>query len=126
MPTYQQHVDGVLAALNAAEKVAYSIDSLPDLRPPAYIEVTVLRRFGGVERHSGERDGRLGRIVLRAVGDTMPRAYAMWDLIDSLENTTLTIGGVVSTPIRFETDDEVITPDEGWYSGAKSLAYALI
>lgn len=126
MPTYAEHVEGVLEALNAIEKVAYSLDALPDVLPPAYIAVSVTRRFGGVERMSGMRDGHLGRFEARAIGKTIAQTYRMWDLIDALENTTLTIGGVVSTPVQFENDGEVIIADAGWYVGSKSLAYALI
>lgn len=125
MATYQQHVDGVLEAFNAGEKVAYMRDALPHVLPPEYVELIVARRFGGIQRDSGEFDGRLMRIVARAVGKTLAGTYRMWDLIDSLEGVTVTVGGIVSTPITFETDDELIQPDAGWYSGAKSLAYAL-
>jgi hypothetical protein len=126
MATYEDHVEGVLDAFNVIERVAYSIDALPDVLPPAYIEISVTRRVGGVERFSGVKDGRLHRVVARAVGKTVPQTYRMWDLIDALEDTMLTIGGQLTTPVQFETDDEVITPDAGWFSGAKSLAYALI
>jgi hypothetical protein len=126
MATYEQHLNGVLAAFNAAEKVAYSVDSLPDVLPPYYIEISVHRRGGGTERASGETGWRLGRVIARAVALTQTNAYRMFDLIDALENQTVTIGGVVSTPIRFENDDEVIGPEAGKYVGTKSLAYALV
>jgi hypothetical protein len=126
MATYQQHVDGVLAAFNLYEKVAYSRDSLPDVLPPGYIEVSVSRRFGGVQRYSGVRDGRLHRVVARAVGQTLGKAYEMWDLLEAVEETSLLIGGAMSTPVEFETEDEQIAPDAGWYSGSRSLTYALI
>jgi hypothetical protein len=32
----------------------------------------------------------------------------------------------MSTPVEFETEDEQIAPDAGWYSGSRSLTYALI
>lgn len=126
MATRQQHADGVLAAANAAVKVAYLADALPDVLPPAYIELHLSRRFGGEQRFSGERDGTLHRITARAVGKTLPKAYEMWDLLDALEGIALVVGGVVTTPVEFETEDEQIAPDAGWYSGSRTLTYALI
>lgn len=126
MVTYAEHVDGVLAAFNADDTVAYSRDQLPDLLPPEYIEIQVSRRFGGTERGSGETEWRLIRVVARAVGQTLDGAYRMWDRIDALEYQMFPVGGTVTTPVRFETDDDAIEPDSGWYSGSKSLAYALI
>lgn len=126
MATYADHVEGVLAAFNATDTVAYGRDDLPDLLPPAYIEIQVSRRFGGTLRCSGETDWRLIRVNARAVGQTLAGAYEMWDRIDALENRMLTVGDEITTPLQFETDDDAIEPDDGWYSGSKSLAYALI
>lgn len=126
MATYEQHVAGVLDAFNAVEKVAYSVDALPDVLPPAYIEVSVTRRVGGIRRGSGEVDGRLLRVVAVVKSTTIAGAYRMWDLIESLEESPFTVAGLTTTPVEFETDDDVITPEAGWYSGRKSLAYALI
>lgn len=126
MATRQDHVDGVLAAFNAADKVAYSADALPDVLPPAYIEIHVSRRFGGVQRVSGQYDGRLQRVVARVVARTLSRAYLLWDLLDDVEGTPLTVGGLTTTPLEFETEDDQIAPDQGWFSGSRSLTYALI
>lgn len=125
MATYEQHVAGVLAAFNVTKKVAYARDNLPDVLPPAYIEVQVSRRFGGLQRGSGSRDLRLMRVTARAVGQTLPQAYRMWDVIDSLEDTSFIVAGEYTTPVEFETDDDAIDPDDGWYSGTKSLSYAI-
>jgi hypothetical protein len=126
MATRQEHIDGILAALNADEKIAYSADSLPDVLPPYYVEVHLSRRFGGVQRFGGDYDGRLYRILVRAVARTLPNAYRMWDALDDLEGTVLIIGSTASTLVEFETEDEQIRPDAGWYSGARTLTYALI
>lgn len=126
MATYQDHVDGVLAAFNTDIDVAYSRDRLPDVLPPEYIEVQVSRRFGGVQRYGGQVDGRFMRVTARAVGKTLAGAYRMWDRIDALEDVAFTVAGEDTTPFIFETDDDVIEPDAGRYSGTKSLAYALL
>lgn len=126
MATRQDHIDGVLAALNTVEKIAYSADALPDVLPPFYVEVHLSRRYGGVQRLSGVYDGRLHRILVRAVAQTLPNAYRMWDALDALEETALNIDGALSTPVEFETEDQQISPDAGWYSGARTLTYALI
>jgi hypothetical protein len=42
-----------------------------------------------VQRYSGVRDGRLHRVVARAVGQTLGKAYEMWDLLEAVEETSL-------------------------------------
>lgn len=126
MPTYGQHVDAVLATFNTAGRVAYSIDALPDVLPPHYIEVSLTRRVGGVQVVGGDRNGRLLRVVARAVSKTLANAYAMWDLIDAIEGQRFMVAGIPTTPAEFDTDADVILPDQGWYSGARSITYALI
>lgn len=125
MATDADHLAAVLAAYNATEKVAYTLDSLPDVLPPRHLVVTVVRRFGGVQRLAGVVDGRLYRIVARAVAKTVDGTQQMLEQVYALENQTLTFGAATSTPVAFESADS-LAPDQGWYSAGASFTYALI
>lgn len=120
----------VIAALNALNAHAYDLDDdAIDTKqaPPAYYtEVTVSRRFGGVFRDGGETpDSTLYRATTRSVAKTLSNAREMRRRAAGLEGITVTVGGVVSSPIMFETE-EIIGPDDGWFSGLTSWTFALV
>jgi hypothetical protein len=125
MATEDEHAAAVLEALHTDDAPAYEFDGKPDVKPPAYNEVAVSRRFGGEQRYSGLRDGHLYRVSARANGQTIAGARAARARVYALEGTVLTIGSATTTPLEFETADN-LEPSGGWYSGLTTLTYALI
>jgi hypothetical protein len=112
-----------IAALAAANAVPYDYDEIPKPLPAYYTEVTVTRRFGGVMR--GEKPTTtLYRGTTRAVAKNVTTAREMRRRAASLEGTTITVGGIVSTPIQFETE-EPIGLDEGYQSGLTTWTWAI-
>lgn len=125
MATEEQHSAAVVSFLNGVGAVAYDLQDIPSPPPDWYTEVTVTRRFGGVQRASGVRDGQLWRITVRQVGKRLQNAQNLRAKRASLEEAVLTVAGVTTTPIEFETSG-VIGPDDGWFSGLETFTYALI
>jgi hypothetical protein len=124
MPTEQEHSDAVVAFLNTLGAVAYDLGDVPHPLPDWYTEVTVTRRFGGEQRGSGEREGRLWRITTRQVSKRLQAAQNLRAKLDALEGAVLTIGGETTTPVEFETADP-IGPDDGWWSGLETWTYRI-
>lgn len=92
--------------------------------PSIYVLLTVDRRFVGPRRAG--RAGRSGwRITARCVGRTVDEArWALDKVTDAIDETRLTIGGYVSTPVTHESSTE-IAPDDGRHSGLTVWTYAL-
>lgn len=120
----QAQAAAVLTAINAAisPKLAYDYDTVPSPRPDDYIEVGIIRVFGGAQRQSGQK-GRTGyRILVRSISRDVFNARLMHDrAMGALEDLFLPVAGK-QTPIQFETS-EPIGPDDGWFSGYSSYTY---
>lgn len=125
MATDEEVASAFIARLSALGALPYDYDDLPATRPANYSEVTVTRRYGGEQRASGVRDGRLYRATVRQVAKTVSNARNLRAKSAGLEESVLTIGGATTTPIEFETAD-VIGPDDGWFSGLETWTFALI
>lgn len=128
MTTEQQNADAILAALNAAlaPKMAYEVDDVPSPRPAEYVEVQLVRRFGGTARGCGWK-GTVGyRLTVFGISQTSASNARM--LLEkcraALEFQHLVVDGQQTTPIQFETANEV-APDDGWLSGFHDYTYAL-
>lgn len=125
MATDEEVAVAFIAKLSALGGVPFDLDEVPSRPPDNYTQVTVTRRFGGEQRSSGERDGRLYRATTRQVGKTVSNARNLRTKSAGLEGAVLTIGSATSTPIEFETADD-IGPDDGWFSGLETWTFALI
>ena len=121
--TEEQVAAAVIARLSSFNAAPYDLDDIPTPLPAYYNEVTVSRRFGGVMR--GERPTTtLYRLTVRAVAKTVSNAREMRRRGEQIEGTTITVDGVESTPVQFETS-QPIGPDDGWYSGLTSYTFAV-
>jgi hypothetical protein len=125
MASEDLHAAAVLAFLTTAGSNPFDLSKVPAIPPDYYTEVGVVRRFGGVQRYGGQRDGQLYRITERAVAKILKNAQNLRSRSDALEGAVLTIDGLTTTPIEFESAD-VIGPDDGYYSGLRTWSYALI
>ena len=122
-----EHAAAIRAALEVPLGVwsAYDYDDVPDVLPNLYVLITVSRRFGGQPRMCGGRTVHGWRLTTLAVGRTTDEARFIRDATSvALADRTVTVGGVVSTPIRFETE-QPIAPDGGRQSGLTAWTYAL-
>lgn len=124
MATDEAVAAAFIARLSSLGALPYDYDDLPATLPDNYTVVTVTRRFGGTQRGSGERDGRLYRATARQVAKTISNARNLRAKSAGLEGSVLTVGSETTTPIEFETA-QVIGPDDGWYSGLESWLFAL-
>lgn len=126
MATDEEVAAAFIAQLTTLGAVPYDFDDLAKIspRPDNYTEVTVTRRYGGEQRASGERDGRLYRATARQVSKTVSNARNLRTKSAGLEGVMLTVGSATTTPVEFETADP-IGPDDGWFSGLESWTFAL-
>lgn len=114
----------VETALTAASARPYDISSVP-ATATNFTQYEVARRFGGNSR-STARSGVVGyRVVTWAVARTVANAHEMRKRQHAaLEGVRLSIGGKTSTPVAFESAED-IRPDEGYFSGATFWTFAL-
>lgn len=123
------HYTAILAALNAGLPAAHKAYRMGDPgiitdASAAYTEVIISRRHGGIARADSTLDSDLIRVMTRVVAKSADNAGVQQTKVRAaLEYTALSIGGVTTTPIQFETEDP-IAPDDGWYSGATDWTYA--
>lgn len=92
--------------------------------PPIYLLLTVGRR--PVPAFRAGRAGVSGwRTTVRGVGRTVDEArWALHRATIALDEQNLLIGGKTSTPVTYETSQEV-EPDSGRHSGLIAWTYAL-
>lgn len=125
----ETHAAAVLAVLNAglpSSVRAYDFDELPATRPVDYVEVTVSRRAGALNRSTGRTETSGWRVTTRAVSQVgVSNARVTRNKVRvALEFARLSVGGKTSTPVQFETSDPVES-DDGWWSGLTVWTYAL-
>lgn len=113
----------VIAKLGEFNAVPYDLDEIPATLPAYYNEVTVTRRFGGLERASMP-GATPYRVTVRAVAKTVSNAREMRRRAGLIEGARVTADGLTSTPLRFESA-QPIGPDDGWHSGLTSYTFAI-
>ena len=119
------HVAAVIAAINAKNGRAYTLDQLATTTPPdAYTEVYVMRRLSDApNRVGGLNEGSQWRVITRAVGKTFANAQEMRDRANAaLHDVSLVVDGETYYPRRALGDDP-IGPDDGWFSGTSEFQY---
>lgn len=125
--TAQASVTEILARLNnVLTPTAYDLGRVPSPRPPEFAELTLSRRFGGSQRVCGGIATTGYRFTVAGVSqasvanvrNTLERVRA------EFEFSRLVVGGVRSTPIQFETDDEA-DYGAGWFSEYMAFTYAI-
>lgn len=128
----QEHLDAVLALLNAgtnqATRRAYDLDELAERakRPKQYTEVTVFEAITDNARGDGETGVRRFVVLTRAVALNAQNAREMRRLDRAaLDGRTVTVAGRTSTPLRKAVQDDPIGPDDGWFSGLSEWIYAI-
>lgn len=120
------HAEALKARLDPAlgQWAAYDYDEVPDALPNIFAALTVAQRVGSPVRMCGGRPLYGWRITTRVVGRTVDEArWAREKIAAEIQDRKLTIDGVESTPVRFETEDQ-IEPDDGRYSGLTTWTYA--
>ncbi|MBM7518274.1 hypothetical protein [Nocardioides nitrophenolicus] len=128
MPTEQQVATVVLDLVNTAlsePAEAFAPDEVPSPRPAEHVIVTVVRRAGGTAR-SGRYVTSGWSLYLMAVSQVSV-ANARNSLAAAgaaLESAVIAVGGVTSTPIRFDSA-RAVAPDDSWFSGVNVYNFAL-
>lgn len=130
-PSEQEHFDAVMAVLEAAQARPYDYDTTPPTGVSGYTLVTVSDRFGGAQRLTSQIGTRGVRIAVRAVGITADNAREMRRRFDvALRERQITVDGLPSTPIAFETADAVAQDGDvrttgTWYSALSTYTYTV-
>lgn len=128
------HAAAVLAVINAAlpgDTNAYTADEVPSSpRPANYVEVSIMRRANGTQRHGSGSTAAGWRILTREVSQTaVSNAQTVAEFVRvSLERKRISVTKnaetKTSTPIQFETG-EPVGEDDGWWSGYQTWTYVL-
>lgn len=121
----------VLAALNSggASGTAHAdeLDTIKKAKPlpNSYTEVTVSRRFGGESRN----DAYLGTDAFRVTA----RQCSKVDIFNArelrrrtrvnLEYAYIAAGGLTSTPVLFETAEDIGQDEQGYWSGLETYTF---
>lgn len=127
--TAQATLTAVLAALNATlpdSVPAHDIDAVPSPRPAEYVTALLLRR-AGARLNAGGSTGVVGyRLRVRAASQTEAENVrkSLETCRAALEFKRLTVGSQTSTPIQFETEDDV-DGDDGWFAAYDDYTFAL-
>lgn len=126
--TDEQVLTAVLAALNAGgpegSANAQELDELKKLStlPEAYTECSVTRRFAENPRNDTTTGTDAYRIIVRQCAEK--NRYNAREMRRrtraNLEYMTLTAGGFASTPVRFESADDIDEDDQGYWSGLET------
>lgn len=127
-----EQMTAVMALLEAGGALPYTIQDAKrvSVLPPAYSEVVIMRRYGGVFRNGMTR-ARGYRVTVRACGRTYEQAVEMRRLArEALEDSRLTVDGRTTTPIQFEDEEAVDNTETSrsgasveWYFGASLYTY---
>jgi hypothetical protein len=128
MPTEQQVANEILARIKAqlsGEAAAFEPDEVPSPRPGEHVVVTVVRRAGGAPRSGRYSTTGWSAYVMAASQTAAQNARAsLQEARQGLESVVITVDGVESTPIRFDSA-RVVGPDDGWFSGVNVYAFTL-
>lgn len=125
--TPQQVVAQSLTVLNAVlTPTVYDQDKVPSPLPGEYAAVMLARVFGG-QRKSDGRIAKAGyRLIFDAASNTSVANVrkSLDDAKTSLEFKRLTVSGVTSTPIQFDTEN-VATTKDGWARGRQIFTFVI-
>lgn len=134
MSDEQAHAETIVALLTAAlapRAEALELDEV-DRRadagnlPAEYVEVTIARRFGGEDRLGVWQGTEAWRVTTRVVAPRIKNARVMRKKVRAaLEYAALAISGDTTTPVRFETEDEISADKERTFSGFSIWTYVL-
>ena len=94
-------------------------------RPDEYVEIQVMRRYGGLERLDGYHGTTGWRITTRVVARTVTAARKLRKAVsDALLFVNLTVSGSATTPVCFETEGPIGEDDDYWV-GLTDYTYTL-
>lgn len=135
--TELEHRAAVIALLTSADARPLTLDEAADLAkdedpdgarlPTSYTEVYVTeRQHVGYKRAGNGVNARGWRVQIRAVATLEENAITMRTrACRALEDKTVIVGGVESTPMQRGATDDPIGPDNDWFSGLSELTYYL-
>ena len=127
--TAQATLVAALAAMNTdlPDSVpAYDLNDVPSPRPAEYVTALLLRRQGA-RLNTGGSTGVVGyRLLVRAVSRTSPDNVrkSLETCRAALEFKRLTVGTQTSTPVQFETEDDMGS-DDGWFAAYVDYTFTL-
>lgn len=128
MPTEQQVATEALRIANAALPAttrAYEPSKVPATRPDEYVTVAVVRRSGGRPRSGRYVTTGWALYVMAASKTSESNARNSLEKIRAaLESQVLTVAGVTSTPVKFDSARPV-GPDNTWSSGVNTYTFTL-
>lgn len=124
------HATAVLAVLNdrlgamATPRHAYEWDDAPTAAAN-YVAITLSRMFGGNERVGGLAS-TMWRLTVRAVGSVTNASVLLDVCTQALEEKRITVNDITSSPLRFETETDVVQDDgdQAIYTGLRSFTYS--
>lgn len=120
--TQETDAVAIIAALNAALPAAaraYDLDALPAVRPAAYVEVDLSRRYIPDRLASGEATVVCGRLITGYIAKTVSNARELRRIVTAtLEDKA--IGSV--GPFTFEADDSIGEAGD-WFVGSDSWTF---
>lgn len=127
--TAQQNADEILRRLDLALPEScepYDIGKVPATRPHEFVEMTLTRRFGGVQTLCGAKASTGYRFTIAAVSRTSiaNARNSLQKCRDEFENDLLIVAGFESTPVEFETEDEA-DYGAGWFSQYAAYTYVI-
>lgn len=132
MPTQEQVVVAVISAIDAELStygaVSGAVKAL-DYDDAAkatleHVQVALAPRFTDVSR-GGRQAQNPWRLTTRPVANTVSNAREIEKRVDAaVRGVRFTVGGVTSTPVWFETSDE-IGSDDGKFSGLTTWTFVL-
>lgn len=127
------HATALLALVNArlaamaTPREAYEADDAPKTGGN-FVSMSLTRRFGGNGRVAGvDLSPSAWRVSFRAVGVGVTNARVLLSIVsEGVEGKRITVGGVTSTPLRFETEDAIGEDefDTNLWSGMRSYTYS--
>lgn len=130
-PTEQEHYDAVVAALDALSANPYGYEDTVPSSVSGYTLPAVSDRVGGALRLTGQVGIRAVRVTCRYVGRTPDNVREMRKRGEAaLREQSITVAGYESTPIQFETAEQV-APDGDlersgqWYSALSAYTYSV-
>jgi hypothetical protein len=128
MPTEQQVAAATLGIANTAltgPTEAYEPSKVPKQKPSEFVTVTLVRRGGGIPRSGRYTTTGWSLYVMAASKTSESNARNSLEQVGTaLEGRVLTIAGVASSPVKFDSARPV-GPDDGWSTGVKVYSFTL-
>lgn len=92
-----------------------------------YLTFQLTRRYGGNPRTGGPLTPSSWRVLIRSVGEGPNNARVLLDAgTGAVEDHTITVTGVLSTPLQFQGEDGIREDEEDLelYTGSRSFTYS--